>query len=179
MMRRIALRVIGILLGALITNASAFAHGGVSIEFDKCVLKIGNYLMHFTGYQPEVAAGMEFCEDIPAVGNAIIVLDYIDAPLRNMKADFRIIGSDSWDDALSAAGDDKSETILHLPPKLYKTGSLMIEHVFPQPGYFVGLMTVEGENGKKLASRFPFSVGYGLGGNLVVQHICVCNHCFC
>ena len=47
--------------------------------------------MHFTGFQPEQSQSEEFCEDIPDVGSAIIVLDYIDKQLRDMAVDFRII----------------------------------------------------------------------------------------
>ncbi|MGH8611343.1 MAG: hypothetical protein ACREYF_04640 [Gammaproteobacteria bacterium] len=61
-------RFIGVFL--LLVNATAWAHGGVSIEEDKCVLKIGTFLMHFTGYQPESRGSEEFCEDIPNTGHA-------------------------------------------------------------------------------------------------------------
>jgi hypothetical protein len=40
---------------------------------------------------------------------------------------------------------------------VYPTGSLNFEMSFPEPGKFVGLVTVGG--GDKLVSRFPFSVG--------------------
>jgi len=52
---------------------------------------------------------------------------------------------------------------LEIPPKLYKTGSLKIEHRFDKPGYFVGFLMAEKEGQEKLVSRFPFSVGYGVG----------------
>ncbi|MGH8645665.1 MAG: hypothetical protein ACREX4_14860 [Gammaproteobacteria bacterium] len=66
----------------LLVNATAWAHGGVSIEEDKCVLKIGNYLAHFADYQPESRGSEEFCEDIPSTGHAIIVMDFVDPQLR-------------------------------------------------------------------------------------------------
>jgi hypothetical protein len=40
---------------------------------------------------------------------------------------------------------------------------LKIEHRFDKPGYFVGFLTAEKEGQEKLVSRFPFSVGYGVG----------------
>ena len=48
-------------------------------------------------------------------------------------------------------------TLLHLPPKVYPTGSLNFELSFTEPGRFVGLVTVGGS--EKLVSRFPFAVG--------------------
>jgi len=159
-----AFKIFGALLAALFANTTAvYAHGGVSIEFDTCVLKIGSYRMHLTGYQPETAMGEEFCEDIPKTGNAIIVLDYVDNPLRDMTAGVRVIEKDSWPAAQSPEGDDRAKTIVDMPPKIYKTGSVKIERRFDKPGYFVGFLTAEKEGQEKLVSRFPFSVGYGKG----------------
>jgi hypothetical protein len=155
-------KLFGVFLGMLFANTAVYAHGGVSIEFDTCVLKIGSYRMHLTGYQPETSGGEEFCEDIPATGNAIIVLDYVDDPLRDMMAGLRVIEKDSWTAAQSPSGDDQAKTILEVPPKLYKAGSVKIERRFDKPGYFVGFVTAE-KGQEKLVSRFPFSVGYGKG----------------
>jgi hypothetical protein len=119
--------------------------------------------MHLTGYQPETAMGEEFCEDIPKTGKAIIVLDYVENQLRDMMAGVRIIEKDSWTAAQSPSGDDQAKTILDVPPKLYKAGSVKIERRFDKPGYFVGFLTAEKEGQEKLVSRFPFSVGYGKG----------------
>ena len=158
-----AFKIFGALLAALFANTAVYAHGGVSIEFDTCVLKIGSYRMHLTGYQPETFGGEEFCEDIPATGNAIIVLDYVDDPLRDMMAGVRVIEKDSWTAAQSSVGDDQAKTIFDIPPKVYKAGSVKIERRFDKPGYFVGFLTAEKEGQEKLVSRFPFSVGYGKG----------------
>jgi hypothetical protein len=159
-----AFKIFGALLVALFANTAVYAHGGVSIEFDTCILKIGSYRMHLTGYQPETALGEEFCEDIPETGNAIIVLDYVDNQLRDMMTGVRVIEKDSWTAAQSPSGDDQAKTILDVPPKLYKAGSVKIERRFDKPGYFVGFLTAEKEGQEKLVSRFPFSVGYGKGG---------------
>jgi hypothetical protein len=159
---KLAFKLLGAFLGILLANSAAYAHGGVSIEFDKCVMMLGPYRMHLTGYQPQASAGEEFCEDIPAVGKALIVLDVVDNPLRQMMTGVRIIEKDSWQAAQSTTGDEQAKTVIEVPPKLYKTGSMTIDHTFDQPGYFVGFVTVEKE-GNKMTSRFPFSVGYGLG----------------
>jgi hypothetical protein len=160
---KMGFRLFGTFLGVLLANTAAYAHGGVSIEQDTCVLTVGSYRMHLTGYQPQVTAGEEFCEDIPATGNAIIVLDYVDEPLRDIVAGVQVIEKDSWTAAQSTAGDNEAKAILEIPPKPYKTGSLKIEHRFDKPGYFVGFLTAEKEGQEKFVSRFPFSVGYGVG----------------
>jgi hypothetical protein len=39
-------------IAGLCVTATACAHGGVSIEDDTCIMQIGPYRAHFTGYQP-------------------------------------------------------------------------------------------------------------------------------
>jgi hypothetical protein len=124
------------------------AHGGVTMENDMCKLRVGPYLMHFTGYQPQTAPELEFCEDIPGTGQTIIVLDYLDPKLRDLPVEARII-RDTGDEA-----DLDRVTVFHLPAAVYAKGTLVVEHTFTEPGSFVGLVTV----GDQL-SRFPFAVG--------------------
>ena len=40
-----------IALLACLGPSSVYAHGGVAIEFDECVVRIGKFTMHFTAYQ--------------------------------------------------------------------------------------------------------------------------------
>lgn len=136
------------------TLTSAWAHGGLSMDEDVCKLRVGRYLMHFAGYQPESTAAKEFCEDIPSVGPTVVVLDYIDAELRDMPAEVRIIRDTGSEQDLDAI------TVLHVPPKVYPTGSLSFEHKFDAPGKFVGLVSIGDK--QKSVSRFPFSVGGGM-----------------
>jgi hypothetical protein len=132
--------------------STAFAHGGLAMDADYCKLRVGRYLMHFVGYQPDSPnATKEFCEDIPETGATIIVLDYIDEALRDLPTEVRVIrdtGDESNLDAVS---------VFHLPAKTYPSGSLSLEHKFSQSGRYVGLVTVHGP--ETFVSRFPFSVG--------------------
>ncbi|MCG7756311.1 MAG: hypothetical protein LZF63_06585, partial [Nitrosomonas sp.] len=48
----------------------------------------------------------------------------------------------------------------HLPPKVYPSASITVDHTFPEKGKFVGLVTVTG-GAQDYVSRFPFSVGEG------------------
>jgi hypothetical protein len=152
-------RLVHALLPALVTTLlaatvplSASAHGGLSMDEDYCKLRVGRYVMHFVGYQPDSPAGpREFCEDIPDIGRTVVVLDYIDAELRDLPTEVRVI-RDAGDDA-----DMEQRTVLHLPPRLYPSGSLNFEIEFNEPGKFIGLVSVGDRD--KLVSRFPFSVG--------------------
>jgi hypothetical protein len=119
--------------------------------------------MHFTGYQPQSRYGQEFCEDIPDTGAAVIVLDYVDAALRKMETGVKIVRYDSWAAAQRAKTDAEAPTVLEMEPDLYKRGSIIIEHQFTEPGYFVGLVSSHVDGQEPIVSRFPFSVGYGKG----------------
>ena len=46
-------------------------------ELDKnfCILKLGPYGMHLTGYQPDNTARQELCGDMPGIGRTVLVLD--------------------------------------------------------------------------------------------------------
>ena len=131
-------------------------------------MTIGTYRAHFTGYQPKVRASQEFCEDIPAVADAIIVLDFISKPLRDMAVDFRVIrdvnaiGVTATYDDLGTATDIEAATMFYRPPERYPRGSLDVSIGFSEPGQFIGILTAvdeEGEGIRSYTSVFPFSVG--------------------
>lgn len=142
-----------ILATSMMFTAQVQAHGGLALAEDMCVLTVGPYRMHFTGYQP-LSQEEEFCEDIPEIGKTVIALDYIQEELRPLKTEVRIIR-----DTGSEANLDEI-TVFHLPPKVYPSASITVEHTFPEKGKFVGLVTVTG-GAQDYVSRFPFSVGDG------------------
>ena len=132
-------------------STQAQAHGGLALAEDMCRLTIGPYNMHFTGYQPDNTRNKEFCEDIPATGRTVVVLDYMEDALRPLPTEVRVIKDTGSEQDLQAI------TILYLPPKVYPNGTVNFEYNFAQPGKFVGLVTV---GDKQIhVSRFPFSVG--------------------
>jgi len=139
------------LAAAVLTAGRAAAHGGLSMDKDYCKLRIGPYLMHFTGYQPERDSTKEFCEDIPSTGATIIVLDFIDEALKDLPVDVRIIRD-------SGEGDLDRATIVRLAPRVYPAGTLSLDYRFEQAGNYVGLVTLGGD-GRAITARFPFSVG--------------------
>jgi hypothetical protein len=139
------------LFALLLAGDEAGAHGGLSMDKDYCKLRVGPHLMHFTGFQPEGDYSREFCEDIPAIGPTIIVLDFIDDNLRDMPTEVRIIK------ATGGEADLDQATVFYLPPKVYSTGSLALDYTFVDAGNYVGLVTV-GDGDHKMVARFPFAV---------------------
>ena len=75
---------------ALIAPYNAYAHGGVKLEQDECVLKIGPNTMHFIGYQ-RTGEEQEFCEDIAKTGPTIIALTAVSPDLRDMAIGIRVV----------------------------------------------------------------------------------------
>ena len=135
-----------------LSAGAAFPHGSVSMDEDMCKLRVGKYVMHFAGYQPETVSGpKEFCEDIPEVANTIIVLDYLNEELRDIPAEVRIIRDQGGEQNLDAV------TVFQLPPKVYPTGSLSLETKFTEAGKYIGLVTLGGK--EQAVARFPFFVG--------------------
>ncbi len=165
------MRLIRILGSALlaVAAASAWAHGGVGMEDDKCVLRVGNSRTadaHFAGYQPEHRASQEFCEDIPEVGRAVMVIDFIQPVLRERVVEFRILRDASGKEAMARyedlgdAGRIAAETVVALPAKTYPRGTVTLDHRFSAAGWYIGLLSAtDPATGKTEHSVFPFRVG--------------------
>lgn len=148
----------------VLVSTLSWGHGGVMNEGNECKLRVGPYMMNFSGYQPENNVSKQFCDDMPTIGKSIIVLDFIDNKLRDMTVNFRVIKSD-----VAALGNEKDGIVneaelaqtpfFQIPAKHYPSGTMTITQDFAEKGHFVGYVVVEGEN-EKFISRFPFSVGY-------------------
>jgi hypothetical protein len=137
----------------IIFSGQVQAHGGLALADDLCILTVGPYTIHFTGYQP-LTQEEEFCEDIPEIGKTVVALDYINDELRPYETEVRIIRDTGSEDNLDEI------TVLHMPPEVYPSASILIDHTFPAKGNFVGLVTVS-LGDEEHVSRFPFSVGEG------------------
>ncbi len=140
---------------AMISGGNAFAHGGVKLEQDECVFKIGPNVMHFIGYQRS-GEEAEFCEDIAQTGPTVIALSAVSPDLRDMAIGIRVVkdvGEAKEKENLDAV------TVAYLAPKVYRNGIMTFEHNFKSAGRYVGIVTVQDEDGNQWVSRFPFTVG--------------------
>lgn len=152
-------------MGMAMMVETAEAHGGVSMENDVCLMKLGPYRSHFTGYQPEKRSTQEFCENIPETGNVVMVMDFMSDELRGMKTDFRIIrdvkriGITATLKDLGTEEDIEKATVFYMEPAKYPHGTLSANHQFDGEGMFIGMVTATADDGAKYVSVFPFSVG--------------------
>lgn len=154
-----------LVMAAFGLTSEAQAHGGVSIDQGQCIMKIGPDTMTFTGYQPQKSRD-QFCDDIPDIGQTIIVLDAQQDELRDMTLEiwiFRNVDQKNDEENL------EQNTQVYVPPKKYKTGTLNFDYNFPTKGKFIGLVKAQNDDGSKVyTSRFPFSVGETGGRDLQI-----------
>ncbi len=157
----------GLLKGGLLAAALGFvaafglaptgaqAHGGVKLEQDECVLKIGPSTMHFIGYQ-RTGEEQEFCQDIAQTGPTVIALTAVSPELRDMAIGARIVK----DTGAPVAKDNvEATTVAFYEPKVYRNGIMTFEHDFRDPGRYVAIVTVRDDLGNEWVSQFPFTVG--------------------
>ena len=155
--------VTSILALGIMFSGQIHAHGGLALADDMCILTIGPYTIHFTGYQP-LTQEEEFCEDIPEIGKTVVALDYVNDELRPFETEVRIVRSSTIgrpQDLNGISSEDlNAMTVYHLPPKVYPTASILLDHTFPEKGKFAGVVTVSNGD-QEHVSVFPFSVGEG------------------
>jgi hypothetical protein len=168
--------IVALLLAMVLSVAAAHAHGGVGMQDNRCVLRIGPDIMFFTGYQPQFSRD-EFCDDIPSTGQMVVTLDMQESELRDMLTEIRLIKDEGnhmrmnglpflTDAELASPQVLDPVTITYVPPKKYPTGTLTFEHTFPEEGKFIGIVTVKNAHGQSYVSQFPFSVGQVLGKSI-------------
>lgn len=129
-------RVIGVcaLLMALMPGF-AYAHGKVTIEEDSCVRRVGGNLVHFNAYQPQHAANAQYCTEIPGEGETFLVVDLVDAALRNTAVGLRVVRG------LNATAED--QTVAYWPPAIHPDGVVRGETTLGK-GLYTLIITPDG-----------------------------------
>ena len=91
-MPRAASTLLATLLACTIpVDSPLYAHGSVTPDEDRCIIRIGYFEAHFKVYLPESHQHRDFCEDLPAIGDSIFVMEYEHDGLASVPIDFRII----------------------------------------------------------------------------------------
>jgi hypothetical protein len=156
------------LLAALVAH-TAYAHGGVYLEEDVCVLQVSYFKAHFTVFQPQTRRYTEYCEDLPDVTESVFVLEYSHPGLGKTPLTFRIIRDVTgkgrfarWSDI--AAIEDIEGATVFFEPSAEQPDAFMVVHEFDQAGSYIGIVTaVEPTSGETIRAVFPFEVGFGVG----------------
>jgi hypothetical protein len=145
----------------------AGAHGSIVAEDDRCLITMGYLEGHFKIYLPRSRQHTEFCEDLPATGEAVFVMEYLHDTLGRMPIDFRIIhnvtgkGRFTRLDDLGDLDDLDPVTVFHQPASVNPDVFTAL-HVFENRGEYVGIVlaTPPGSN-RVYTAVFPFRVGFG------------------
>jgi hypothetical protein len=154
------------LLIMFVMSSRGFAAGGVVGEPGSCMIEIGLYTAHFTVYQSDSSGDEEFCEDLPATGKTLFVLDYLHGSMKEVAVDFRILRDEDelgifarWENIV-AIEDLDARTVFYQPPQVYPENQLQAEHTFLNPGWYIGVVTAPHPSKDILYHAvFPFRVG--------------------
>jgi hypothetical protein len=142
------------------TPARAGGDGPEAMVMDNmCMVMFGYDMIHITAYEANGARD-PYCEHIPVVGKTIFTFDIANPDFRDLPIEVRIIR----DPLVPVSSDTDLDplTIIHLPPKLYRTGTFNFEHTFTDKGHFIGFVTLTRANGAKETQQFKFMVGQTL-----------------
>ena len=144
----------------------AVAGGGMILSKDVCIVTIGFYTAHFTGYQPQTQDNTEFCGEFPDDGETVMVLDYLHQSLSAVPVDFRIIRDElgrgefvQYED-VAKIEDIDAVTVFYQPPVVKTNATMVINHVFDVKGSYIGIVTAgHPTNDDIYTAVFPFTVG--------------------
>jgi len=150
----------------LLVPTLALPHGSVTNEDDLCAIRIGYFRAHFKIYLPESRGHEQFCEDLPATGDSVFVMEYIHPGLGRIPVDFRIIrdvtgmGRFARAEDVAAITDIDSATVLYRPASV-TPDVFTIGHRFDEAGDYIGIVTARPEAGAEVYTAvFPFRVGF-------------------
>ena len=164
MLRMAIIMVIAALAGW--QSAPASAHGSVTPEDDLCIIRVGYYRAHFKMYVPNARGHDDYCEDIPATGETIFVMEYEHSGLGDVPIDFSIIRNETGMgvftqlEDIAAIADLDAVTVVHHAAAVQPDVFTLL-YDFADQGEFVGIVTVRNpENDRVYTAVFPFEVGF-------------------
>ncbi len=128
----------GMLLASILVAISyantAMAHGKVSMEEDKCMRRIGDNIIHFSAYQPQVEKSSQYCTEIPQAGETVLVVDLVDPVLRDMPISVKVI---------QGKNEESGNLVSNIQAKEYVDGVINTQ-TFLDKGEYNVVVTAEG-----------------------------------
>lgn len=133
---------------SFVLPSTSSAHRGAKNEVDTCRIAVGSEIIHFTAYTPALSGGTGWCQVIPHVGLSDLVFDYEGKKLRNTTVEFEI------------TKEPEGTRVYYHEPEKIKKGSVDAKVDFSKfgAGEYLAHITIL-DNGEKLDSHLPFSVG--------------------
>jgi hypothetical protein len=130
------------------------------------MIEIGLYTAHFTVYQPEASGEEEFCEDLPAIGETLFVLDYLHGSMKEVPVEMRIIRDEDelgifarWENIVALEDLDR-RTVHYQLGVVRPENQLQVSMRFDEPGPYIGVVTAPHPTKDLVYNAvFPFYVG--------------------
>lgn len=142
------------------------AHGGVVRDADLCIIKVGYLEAHFKIYLPRRDGHRQFCEDLPASGETLFVMEYVHSGFSVAPIDFRIIrnttglGRFARPSDVDAVDDIDDITVFHQPATLSPDVFTVVVDL-DSPGEYIGVVTARHPDARRsYQAVFPFTVGF-------------------
>jgi hypothetical protein len=126
-----------LVLAMAFSPATVGAHGGVSMEEDSCVRRIGGNMVHFSAYQPQIEPKAQYCTDIPDIGDTFLVVDLVDPSLRTLPVGVKII------QGVNENEQDETKTVAYWKPASHPDGIVRGEAKLDK-GLYKLIITAEG-----------------------------------
>jgi hypothetical protein len=161
--------VLGLLIAIL--PAGAAGHGGVVLEDDVCVIRMGYLKAHFKIYLPRERGHAEYCEDLPEAAEAVFVMEYQHESLAETPIDFRIVRNETGLGRF-ARQEDLTALDLERITVFHQRGIIAPDvftavYAFDSPGEYVGIVTAHpprvgnvSQANRVYSAVFPFKVGF-------------------
>lgn len=139
---------------------SASAHRGARNEVDMCRISVGSEVIHFSAYTPSLSGGKSYCQIIPDVGLTHLVFDYEGKKLRHTTVEFEI------------TKEPEATRVFYQKPEIIVKGTVDAKVDFTKygAGNYLAHITIMNQ-GEKLDSHLPFSVGMESDGGMPIMLI--------
>ncbi len=166
-MRSLSQLFVALILG-LVSLTPAFADGGGGSMGEFCRVRLGDFTLMFSAYQPQLTGDKKYCTQLPGLGRTNLVFDYesnegtaaigakraLDQKIKDMKLTFKVIR------------ESDGSVITEVPPKKMRGGILETVVDFDQPGNYEIELALIGPNGEELENHMELLVGVDSGSQL-------------
>ena len=143
-MKNIVLAIASSIAGVVIAT-NAWAHDGVALEKDACVVKAGPYAIHFSAYQ-RYGEEQEACDDIYKTGATVFGLTPVISEARDLPLGLKLL-------------DENGGTVFAVDPKVNPNGILTVERDVPKAGKYTVVVTVRDKQGHEFTGEKAVTIG--------------------
>ena len=139
-MKNMIMAIVGVFFAS-----SAWAHDGVALEKDACVVKAGPYAIHFSAYQ-RYGEEQEACDDIFKTGATVFGLTPVNSEARDLPLGLKLL-------------DEKGAALFSVEPKINPNGILTVERDVLAAGKYRVVVTVRDKNGQEFIGEKAVTIG--------------------